>query len=209
MRQDGPLATIPAVAGFRAGRAQHRGLALCALADPGRHSPPGQDVLVNGATGGIGSAAVQLAKGLGATVTGVCGPAHLELVTRPRRRSGDRLHRGRTSPRTAGTYDVVIDAVGKSTFGACRPVLRAHGIYLSSELGPVLAEPRPRARHPAARAAGRSCSPFRGRTRSWSEYLKGLIEAGTFRPLVDRHYPLDEIVDAYATWTADRRSATW
>ena len=93
----------------------------------------GQDVLVNGATGAIGSAAVQLLKSLGAEVTAVCGTERQELVRR--------LGADRVIDYTAGdftkedhTYDVVLDAVGKSSFGQCKRLLKPGGIYLSPEL---------------------------------------------------------------------------
>src|SRR5664279_4060773 len=136
MHQDGPLATIPADVGYEQAapsiEGSHYALSLIRAAKV----RSAQDVLVNGATGGIGSAAVQLAKGLGATVTGVCGPEHLEVV---RGLGADHVIDYTTADFTKDgrTYDVVIDAVGKSSFGACKPVLRTHGIYLSSELGPV------------------------------------------------------------------------
>jgi len=195
MRQDGPLATIPADLGYEQAapsiEGSHYALSLIRAATIG----PGHDVLVNGATGGIGSAVVQLAKGLGATVTGVCGPAHLEVV---RGLGADHVIDYTTADftRSGRGYDVVIDAVGKSSFGACKPVLRTHGIYLSSELGmfwqnPVLALVTPLLR-------GRKVLfPIPRQNQQLVEYLKGLIESGTFRPLIDRRYPLDEIVDAY------------
>jgi NADPH:quinone reductase-like Zn-dependent oxidoreductase len=90
----------------------------------------GQDVLVNGATGAIGSAAVQLLKHLGARVTAVCGTEHVELV---RGLGADRVIDYTAEDFTKGeqTYDVVLDAVGKSSFGRCRRLLRPRGIYLS------------------------------------------------------------------------------
>ena len=93
----------------------------------------GQDALVYGATGAIGSAAVQLLKNLGVTVTAVCGRENLDLVLG--------LGADRVIDYTSGdftqdhqTYDVVLDAVGKSSFTQCRPILKPAGIYISSEL---------------------------------------------------------------------------
>jgi NADPH:quinone reductase-like Zn-dependent oxidoreductase len=93
----------------------------------------GQHVLVNGATGAIGSAAVQLLKNLGAEVTAVC---HTENVTLVKRLGADRVIDYATEDFTVGDgfYDVIIDAVGKSTFGRCKHLLRDRGIYLSSDL---------------------------------------------------------------------------
>jgi NADPH:quinone reductase-like Zn-dependent oxidoreductase len=98
--------------------------------------------------------------------------------------------------RDAQTYDVVIDAVGKSSFLRCRRLLRPRGIYLSSDAGPlwqnllfVLVTPLSGGR----KAMFRPPRHDRGTVR----YLEELLESGQFRPLVDRRYPLERIVEAY------------
>ena len=156
----------------------------------------GLHVLVNGATGAIGSAAVQILKDLGATVTAVCATEHIELV---RGLGPDRVIDYRTEDFTkdAERYDVVLDAVGKSSFGRCKRLLRPRGVYVSSDLGPLSQNP----------LLALVTPPFGGRRvlfpiprahgRREMVYVKQLIEAGAFRPLIDRRYPLDEIVDAY------------
>jgi NADPH:quinone reductase-like Zn-dependent oxidoreductase len=195
MRQDGPLATIPADLGYEQAapsiEGSHYALSLIRAATIG----PGHDVLVNGATGGIGSAVVQLAKGLGATVTGVCGPAHLEVV---RGLGADHVIDYTTADFTKGgrSYDVVIDAVGKSSFGACKSILRDRGSYLSSELGPFWQNPVLALVTPLLRGR-KVLFPIPRQNQEIVEYVKGLMQAGTFRPLIDRHYRLDEIVEAY------------
>ena len=155
----------------------------------------GDDVLVYGATGAIGSAAVQLLKHLGAHVTAVCGPEHLALV--------EGLGADRVVDHTAGdftmddqTYDVVIDAVGKSSFGRCKPLLKAQGIYLSSDLGPFSQN----AVLPIATRLSRGKKvvfPLPREDPSMATYFRELIEAGAFTPVIDRRYPLEEIVEAY------------
>jgi len=195
MPQDGPLTTIPTDLGYEQAapsiEGSHYALSLVRAATVG----PGQDVLVNGATGGIGSAAVQLAKGLGATVTGVCGSAHLEVV---RGLGADHVIDYTTADFTKGgrSYDVVIDAVGKSSFGACKSILRDRGSYLSSELGPFWQNPVLALVTPLLRGR-KVLFPIPRQNQEIVEYLKGLMQAGTFRPLIDRHYRLDEIVEAY------------
>ena len=155
----------------------------------------GQDVLVNGATGAIGSASVQLCKHLGATVTAVCGPEHLELV---RSLGADRVidYTAEDFTTDAHRYDAVHDAVGKSSFLRCRRLLKPGGVYVSSDGGPLnqnfLLLP---------------VTPlFRGRTvrfhiprpdQQMLQYFRELIESGAFRPLIDRRYRLEEIVEAY------------
>jgi NADPH:quinone reductase-like Zn-dependent oxidoreductase len=101
---------------------------------------PGQDVLVNGATDAIGSAAVQLLAELGARVTATCSAAHKDLVAGL---GADRVidHTAEDFTRDAQTYDSVVDAVGKSSFARCRRLLRPRGIYVSSDLGPLSQNP--------------------------------------------------------------------
>ena len=100
----------------------------------------GQDVLVNGATGAIGSAAVQLLKRLGATVTAVCATEHLQLV---KDLGADRVidYLAEDFTEDEQSYHVVLDAVGKSSFGRCKRLLKPGGIYLSTDLGPLSQNP--------------------------------------------------------------------
>lgn len=95
---------------------------------------PGDDVLVNGATGGIGSAAVQQLVAMGVNVTAVCAGEHADLV---RGLGAESIVDYTTEDFTnlPHTFDAVIDAVGKSSFGRCRGILKSDGVYVSSELG--------------------------------------------------------------------------
>ena len=155
----------------------------------------GDDILINGATGAIGSAAVQIAKSLGATVTAVCGADHMALVEGL---GADRVIDYQTTDFTKDeqTYDLVLDAVGKGSFRRCRRLLKRRGIYISSDVGvlwhgPILALITPLFR-------GRKLMfVLPRRDPEWIRYLKGLIESGEFKPVVDRLYPLDQIVEAY------------
>jgi NADPH:quinone reductase-like Zn-dependent oxidoreductase len=192
---DGSVATVPAGVTFEQAAAGTEGAhyALAFIRHAGIRA--GQNVLVYGASGGIGSAAVQLLKSLGVTVTAVCATANLALVKG--------LGADRVVDYTAGdftddeqTYDAVFDAVGKSTFGRCKRLLKPGGVYLSSELGPwaqnaVLALVTPPLRRKMVRF------PFPRNNQAIVRHLRGLIESGEFTPVIDRRYPLDEIVDAY------------
>ncbi|HKQ02062.1 MAG TPA: NAD(P)-dependent alcohol dehydrogenase [Actinomycetes bacterium] len=155
----------------------------------------GQDVLVNGATGAIGSAAVQLLKHLGAKVTAVCGTEHVELV---RGLGADRVidYTAEDFTKDEQTYDVVLDAVGKSSFGRCRRLLKPRGIYLSSDLGPLSQNPILALVTPLSRGK-RVMFPIPRESQEMARQLRGLLESGEFRPLVDRRYRLDQIVEAY------------
>ena len=94
----------------------------------------GQKILINGATGAIGSAAVQIVKYLGAEVTAVCDTKNCDLV----KSLGAKVviyYTKEDFTKISQTFDVVFDAVGKSSFGKCKPLLRKGGIYMSTELG--------------------------------------------------------------------------
>ena len=193
--EDGFLATMPAHLSFEEAapstEGSHYALAMIRKAKVGR----GQDVLVNGATGAIGSAAVQLLKQLGATVTAVCGPEHLELV---RGLGADRVidYTAEDFTRDTQAYDVVLDAVGKSSFGRCKRLLKPRGIYLSSDLGPLSQNPILALITPLLRGK-KVLFPIPRDDQEMVRYFKELLESGEFRPLVDRRYRLDQIVEAY------------
>jgi len=155
----------------------------------------GQDVLVYGATGAIGSAAVQLLKQLGATVTAVCATDQLDLV---KGLDADRVidYTAEDFTRDGHRHDVVMDAVGKSSFGRCRRLLKPRGVYLSSDLGPLSQNPLLALVTPLGRGR-RVRFPVPRSDPGMMAHLKELIGSGAFRPLIDRRYPLDEIVEAY------------
>jgi NADPH:quinone reductase-like Zn-dependent oxidoreductase len=156
----------------------------------------GDAVLVYGATGAIGTAAVQLLAYLGADVTAVCGPEHLELV----RGLGARRVIDRTVTdftRDDRSYRAVLDAVGKSSFAQCRRLLDADGAYLSTDLGPK-GQNLPLSVVTAWSPGRRASIPLAPRRdQAQVRRFKGLIEAGAFEPVVDRTYALDDIVEAY------------
>jgi NADPH:quinone reductase-like Zn-dependent oxidoreductase len=156
----------------------------------------GHQVLVNGATGAIGSAAVQILKSLGATVTAVCDTEHVELV---RGLGADRVidYTAEDFTKDEQRYDVVLDAVGKSSFGRCRRSLRPRGIYLSSDLGPLSQNPILALVTPLLGGRKVMFPIPPNHSREEVRYIKQTIESGAFRPVIDRRYRLDQIVEAY------------
>jgi NADPH:quinone reductase-like Zn-dependent oxidoreductase len=155
----------------------------------------GKHVAVYGAAGSVGTAAVQLlVRHFGADVTAVCDSRDVDLV----RSLGpgavlDRLAEDFT--RSGETYDVIFDAVGKHSFRRCRRALRPGGIYISMDLGfmyhvPLLAL--------ATRFVGsRRAALGIGRYRKDDLVLvKELVEAGAYRPVIDRSYALEDVVEA-------------
>jgi NADPH:quinone reductase-like Zn-dependent oxidoreductase len=155
----------------------------------------GRRVLVYGAAGSIGTAAVQLlAYHFDAEVTAVCDTKDVELVrSLGAREVQDRFREDFT--KRGVTYDVIFDAVGKHSFRRCRRSLRPNGLYITLDLGflyhvPLLAL--------ATRlVGGRRAIVGIGRYRKQDLVLIGeLVEAGKYRPVIDRRYALDNVVEA-------------
>ena len=155
----------------------------------------GQSVLIYGATGAIGSAAVQLVKFFGASVTAVCNTKNVELV---KSLGADRVidYTSQNFTKINQTFDFVFDAVGKSSFGECKPLLNKKGIYISTELGKnseniffALVTP--------LFSSKRVLFPIPSISIEDVIFLKELAESGKYKPVIDREYRLEQIVEAY------------
>ena len=192
VRESLPLAHMPAGMSFEEAGAVCDGalLTLNCLRPAGRLE--GKRVLVYGASGSMGTAGVQLAKHFGARVTAVCNTKNVELV----RSLGaaeviDYLQQDFT--KNGETYDVIFDAVGKLSFKGCRGSLEPGGIYLPTDgaVNILLAL------KPSRKGAKRVVFQLPPRQPKKDVlFLKGLVEAGKFRPVIDRRYPLEDVVEA-------------
>lgn len=133
---------------------------------------------------------------MGTAVTAVCGAEHAELV---RGLGAERVvdHRREDFTRVPDRFDVVLDAVGRSTFGRCRPLLRPDGVYVSTELGPGAQNLPLSLPGLVRRGRRRVVFPFPEDSRAVVEEIAAHLAAGTFRPVIDRSYPLGEIAAAY------------
>jgi NADPH:quinone reductase-like Zn-dependent oxidoreductase len=156
---------------------------------------PGQNVLINGATGAIGSAALQLVKHFGANVTAVGNTKNLELL----KSLGadcviDYLQEDFT--KTEKKFDFIFDAVGKSSFSKCKPLLKEKGIYISTEIGKNGANIFYALTTPVF-GGKKVLFPLPSIKKDDVVFLKDLAEAGKFKPVIDRKYKLDQIVEAY------------
>ncbi len=152
-------------------------------------------VLVYGATGAIGSAAVQLLKHLGAYVVAVAGTAHVERV---RALGANEVidYQTQDFTQTPHRFDFIFDAVGKSSFRQCKPLLKTKGIYISTELGKrsinlLLALTTPLS------GGKKLLFPLPFMRREDILYLKELAGQGSFKALIDRVYALEQITEAY------------
>ena len=195
IHEDACMATIPSNLSFEESAPLTEGghYALCDLR--AAKIAKGQKVLINGATGAIGSAAVQLAKYFGAHVTAVCATPHLELV---KSLGADLVidYTKENFTKQKYRYDLVFDAVGKSSFGKCKSLLNKKGIYISTELGPRYENPFLALFTPWL-GGKKVLFPVPTISKADVEFLKQLAEQGHFKPLIDRIYPLEEIVQAY------------
>ena len=153
---------------------------------------PGRTILIYGASGAIGTAGVQLAKHFGADITAVCGTKNVELV---RSLGADRVidYLKEDFTKNGETYDVILDAVGKHSFKRCRDSLSPGGTYLPTDgaINIVLAV------MPARKGAKRVVFQIPPRIPKQDVlFLKELVEAGEYRPVIDRCYPLEDVVEA-------------
>ncbi len=154
----------------------------------------GQKVLVNGATGAIGSAAVQLINYFGAEVTAVCNTKNVDLVkSLGAHQVIDYTQQDFTKLDTQ--FDVVFDAVGKSSFGKCRPLLKKSGIYMSTELGYMSQNPFLALITPLL-GGKKVLFPIPTISKKDVEFLKELVVTKKFKPVIDSYYPLEQIREA-------------
>jgi NADPH:quinone reductase-like Zn-dependent oxidoreductase len=171
--------------------------ALPFLRDKGKIQS-GQKVLINGASGGIGTAAVQLAKYFGAEVTGVCSTANLELV---KSLGADKVidYTREDFTKSGQTYDIIFDVVGKSSFSRCQGSLKQNGIYLTTVYGlPILLQML-RTSMIGSKKAILMLAGMRSSSEKTADlvFLKELVEAGKIKPVIDRRYPLEQTAKAH------------
>jgi NADPH:quinone reductase-like Zn-dependent oxidoreductase len=194
VREGGALAHKPESLSFEEAAALPDGASIARASLAKAELGPETRIVVYGASGAIGTAAVQLAKATGAHVTAVCNTKNVELA---RSLGADEVidYMREDFTRNGETYDVVFDAVGKHSFRRCRRSLEPGGTYIETDLGfmwhvPFLIL--------ATRWIGdkRVVLPIPKYTKEDLLHVKGLVETGKYRPVVDRTYPLEQVVEA-------------
>jgi NADPH:quinone reductase-like Zn-dependent oxidoreductase len=158
----------------------------------------GQKVLINGASGNIGTAAVQLAKYFGAEVTGVCSTTNLELV---KSLGADKVidYTKEDFTKSGQTYDIIFDTVSKSSFSRCKGLLTQKGVYLSALprltiLFQMLWTSKIGSKKAMFSATG--LRPIPERMVLLKELIE-LVEAGKIKTVIDRRYPMEQIAEAH------------
>jgi NADPH:quinone reductase-like Zn-dependent oxidoreductase len=154
---------------------------------------PGRRLLIIGASGGIGAAAVQLAKHAGASVTGVCGTQRVAFV---RELGADHVidYTREALGAAGGDYDVIVDILGRSSFAACRELLTPDGCYLrvSFKLRELF-----QMAWTALRGGQRVICALSNETPAELEAIRQLAESGVIRSVIDRRYPLEQTAEAH------------
>ena len=150
----------------------------------------GQSVLINGASGGIGTNAVQIAKVLGGTVTGVCSSTNLDLV---RSIGADEVvdYKKEDFTQSEERYDLIFDAVAKSSFSDCKPILKSNGRYVTTAFSPGLA-----LKAKMVKGDKKMIPIIANPEKSDLIFLRDLLEAGKLKPIIDRRYSLEQVPDA-------------
>ena len=159
----------------------------------------GQKILVNGATGAIGSAAVQLLKYFDVNVTAVCNTKNIELV---KSLGANKVidYTKEDFTKDDQKYNFVFDAVGKSSFAKCKPLLQSGGIYISSDLGYMAQNVFLPLITPIIKPMignKKTVFPIPTDIRGSILLIKKLIEQGKFKAVIDRKYPFEQIIEAY------------
>jgi NADPH:quinone reductase-like Zn-dependent oxidoreductase len=192
IRQSGRIAHMPAGISFEEAAPATDGALNALTCLTAADLRKGRRILIYGASGAIGTAGVQLARYFDADVTAVCSTKNLELV---RSLGADRVidYTKEDFTKNGHTYDVIFDAVGKHSFRRCRSSLEPDGIYLPTDgfgnLMWALVTPRIGGKKVVFQIPPRQ-------TKQDVLFLKELMEAGKYRPVIDRRYPLEDVVEA-------------
>ena len=198
MPENGALAIKPANLSYEDAASVPNGAltALPFLRDTGKIRS-GQTVLIYGASGSVGAAAVQLARYYGAEVTGVCSTTNLEWV---KALGADQVidYTQEDFTENGKTYDIIFDTVGKRSFSECKGSLTHEGIYLATVPTPgvMLQALWPAKSGKKVRFAATGLRPAREKIKDLV-FLTELIEAGKIKPVIDRRYPLEQTAEAH------------
>jgi len=154
----------------------------------------GQDILIIGATGAIGSALLQFVRLYDVKITATCNTKNISLI---KSLGADKIYDYTKEDFTNDpkTYDFIFDTVGKSTFGICKPLLNEKGIYISSELGPNAQN----IFYPLLTSLSNKkvIFPIPHSKQKTIPFISKLLDKGKFKPVIDREFTLEEISNAY------------
>jgi NADPH:quinone reductase-like Zn-dependent oxidoreductase len=199
LSEDEPVITIPSNLSFEEAASIPYGTltALPFLRDNGKIKA-GQKVLIIGASGAVGTYAVQFAKHFDANVTGVCSTSNIELV---KSLGTDKVidYTKEDFSKSGEKYNIIFDTVGKSSFNQCKKSLTENGIYLTTVVGLQILKQMLL----TSKAKKKAIVAFTGLRSSKDRtkdlvYIKELIEAGKIKPVIDKYFSFDKFIDAHA-----------
>ena len=194
MSEDAALARMPVEITFEQAAAVCDGAIAALTCLRSAHLREGQRIMIYGASGATGTAAVQLAKAFGADVSAVCNTKNLELV---RSLGAEPVfdYTKEDFTKNGETYDVIVDAAGKHSFRRSRHSLNPGGTFVATDVGFLWHVP-PLALLTRWIGDKRVTLSISRETKEDVLLLKGLIEAGNYRPVIERAYPLEDVVEA-------------
>lgn len=199
MPEDAPLVSMPLNMSYEEAAAIPNGAltAVPFLRDKG-NIQSGQKVLINGASGAVGTSAIQLAKSFGAEVTGVCSPSNVEMV---KSLGADHVidYTREDFTKNGQTYDIIFDTVGKSSFTRCKGSLTENGVYLTTVPSPAIFLQVLWTSKMGSRKVKISATGLRAASAKRKDlvFITELIEAGKLKAVIDRCYPLEQIAEAH------------
>lgn len=193
--EDGPMALMPDHFTYEQAAASMEGAHYACNFINKVNLKAGSKVLLNGATGAIGSVLLQMLKDAHCYVAAVCSTKDMQLI---KSLGADKIYdfRREDFTRDDEQYDFVFDAAGKSTFAKCKPLLKQGGAYISSEPGQMLQNPL-LALITKVTGDRKVIFPVPSDIKASIRFISKLIDKGRFKPLIDRRYPLAEIREAY------------
>jgi len=160
-----------------------------------RHLDSSHNILINGATGAIGSSLIQMVRNRGCKITAVANTKNIEKI---KALGAHKVYNYESEDFTKdlGKYDYVFDAVGKSSFGKTKHLLKRNGIYISSELGPYWQNTY-FAIFGFFKKGKKVIFPIPNDIKASLQNSKKMLAEGKFKPIIDREYPIEHISDAY------------
>ena len=212
--EDGALAIKPQNLSFEEAAASTNGAltAIPFLRDKAQIRS-GQSLLINGASGTVGSAAVQIAKHYGADVTGVCSTANLDAILAL---GADRVidysqdDFVELCQKESRRFDIIFDVAGKTSFRNCAPILRPQGVYLATMPTPAIVVRMLWTRLFGRRQVKFAATGLRAPAKKAVDLqlLREIAEAGQFRPRIDCSFPLEQIAEAHRHVESGRKNGT-
>lgn len=200
---EGHLFPIPGNTGYKQAAASLEGAHYAYTFVHRSNFQPGQKILINGATGGIGSALLQFVRQYDVDITATCNTPNTGLIkSMGANKTIDFTREDFTA--LNHKYDFIFDAVGKSTFGKCKPLLNDNGVYISSELGPYAQNVFLPLLNPISNKKVIFPVPFN--KRETIPYISNLLNKGKFKPVIDREYSLEDIPKAYEYVIAGKKT---